>query len=178
MSWQSIDLTQEPMSWNTHLPLYSCHGVFIDRFIFRSSFSRKTLPWECHDQLQETNWRHYVTGSELPFCISLCKPLKTIFGWMFFAFFLADVHSVMVLAECHAFRSFVSVTPFVYVWTNHSASCIGFPSNYPLDFFLWTNQNARNGHVIWALDQSERSFLLSINQKPEKKLRYSRTYHY
>ena len=25
------------------------------------------LLWECHDQSQETNWRHCVTGPELPF---------------------------------------------------------------------------------------------------------------
>ena len=25
------------------------------------------LPWEWHDQSQETNWRHCVTGPELPF---------------------------------------------------------------------------------------------------------------
>ena len=25
------------------------------------------LPWECHDQSQETNGRHFVTGRELPF---------------------------------------------------------------------------------------------------------------
>ena len=36
-------------------PLYSCHGVFIDRFIFRSNFPGMRLPWEYHDQSQETN---------------------------------------------------------------------------------------------------------------------------
>ena len=25
------------------------------------------FPWECHDQLQESNCRHCVTGPELPF---------------------------------------------------------------------------------------------------------------
>ena len=25
------------------------------------------LPWECHNQPQDTNWRHCVTGPELPF---------------------------------------------------------------------------------------------------------------
>jgi len=25
------------------------------------------LPWEYYGQSQETNWRHYVTGPELPF---------------------------------------------------------------------------------------------------------------
>ena len=31
-------------------PLYFCHGVFIDRFIFRPNSSGIRLPWECHDQ--------------------------------------------------------------------------------------------------------------------------------
>ena len=48
-------------------PLYFCHGVFIDRFIFRSSLLWMRLPWECHNQSQDTNWRHCVTGPELPF---------------------------------------------------------------------------------------------------------------
>ena len=47
-------------------PLYFCHGVFIDRFIFRSNSPGIRLPWECADQSQETNGRHYVTGAELP----------------------------------------------------------------------------------------------------------------
>ena len=48
-------------------PLYFCHGVFIDRFIFRSNLLWMRLPWECHNQSQDTNWRHCVTGPELPF---------------------------------------------------------------------------------------------------------------
>ena len=36
-------------------PLYFCHGVFIDRFIFRSNSPGIGLPWECDDQSQETN---------------------------------------------------------------------------------------------------------------------------
>ena len=41
--------------------------VSIDRFIFRSNVLWMRLPWECHDQSQDTNWRHCVTGPELPF---------------------------------------------------------------------------------------------------------------
>ena len=48
-------------------PLYSCHGVFIDRFIFRSNFPRIRFPWECHDQSQKTNRRHCATRPELSF---------------------------------------------------------------------------------------------------------------
>ena len=48
-------------------PLYSCHGVFIDRFIFRSNLLWMRLPWKCHNQSQDTNWRHCATGPELPF---------------------------------------------------------------------------------------------------------------
>ena len=48
-------------------PLYYCHGIFTDRFIFRLNFPGMRLPWDCHDQLQENNWRHCVTGPELPF---------------------------------------------------------------------------------------------------------------
>ena len=47
-------------------PLYFCHGVFIDRFIFRSNSPGIRLPWECDDQSQETSSRHCVTGVELP----------------------------------------------------------------------------------------------------------------
>ena len=48
-------------------PLYFCHGVFTDRFIFKSNLLWMRLPWECHNQSQDTNWRHCVTGPELPF---------------------------------------------------------------------------------------------------------------
>ena len=48
-------------------PLHSCHVVFIDRFIFRSNLLWMRLPWECHNQSHDTNWRHCVTGPELPF---------------------------------------------------------------------------------------------------------------
>ena len=48
-------------------PLYFCHGVFIDRFIFKSNLLWMRLPWECHNQSQDTNWRHCVTGPELSF---------------------------------------------------------------------------------------------------------------
>ena len=44
-----------------------CQGVFIDRFIFRSNLLWMRLPWECHNQSQNTNWRHSVTEPELPF---------------------------------------------------------------------------------------------------------------
>ena len=37
-------LKQELISWSMH-----------DRFIFRSNFPGMRLPWECHDQSQETN---------------------------------------------------------------------------------------------------------------------------
>ena len=30
--------------------LYSCHGVFKDRFIFRSNFLEMRLTWDCHDK--------------------------------------------------------------------------------------------------------------------------------
>ena len=48
-------------------PLYFCHGVFIDRSIFRSNLLWMRLSWECQNQSQDTNWRHCVTGPELPF---------------------------------------------------------------------------------------------------------------
>jgi len=44
-----------------------CHGIFIDRFIFKSNLLWMRLPWECHNQSQDTNWRHCVTGPQLPF---------------------------------------------------------------------------------------------------------------
>ena len=45
--------------------LYFCHGVFIYRFTFRSNLLWMRLPWESHNQSQDTNWRHCVTGPEL-----------------------------------------------------------------------------------------------------------------
>ena len=48
-------------------PLYFCHGVFIDRFIFRSNLLWMRLSWECHNQSQDTNWRHCFTRPELSF---------------------------------------------------------------------------------------------------------------
>ena len=65
--YHSMDLTRKaPKSWGIYVPsradeeehptsLYSCHGVFIDRFIFGSNFPGVRLPWECHDKSQETN---------------------------------------------------------------------------------------------------------------------------
>ena len=53
------NLRQEPMSRS--------HGAFIDRFIFRSNLIWTIVPWECHNQLQDTNWRNCVTGPELLF---------------------------------------------------------------------------------------------------------------
>ena len=55
-------LPQEPMSRRMQL-----RYIVIDRFIFRSNFPGMRLPWECHDQSQETNWHHWVTRPELPF---------------------------------------------------------------------------------------------------------------
>ena len=39
----------------------------MDLIIFWSNFPGMRFPWECHDQSQETNWHHCVTGPELPF---------------------------------------------------------------------------------------------------------------
>ena len=52
-------------------------GVFIDRFIFRSNLLWMRLPWECHNQSQDTNWRHCVTGPELTFFHKRKGVLKT-----------------------------------------------------------------------------------------------------
>ena len=57
-------------------PLYFCHGVFIDRFIFKLNLLWMRLPWECHNQSQDTNWRHCVTGPELPFFHKRKRVLK------------------------------------------------------------------------------------------------------
>ena len=54
---------QEPMIRGMEL-----HYILTDRFIFTSNFPGLRLPWEWHDQSQETNWRHCImTGPELPF---------------------------------------------------------------------------------------------------------------
>ena len=41
--------------WEHATALYSCHGVFVDRFIFGSNFPGMRLPWECHGLSQESN---------------------------------------------------------------------------------------------------------------------------
>ena len=51
---------------------YICHGFLVDRVIFRINFTGMRLPWECHDQSQETNLisvRHW-TGTA---CLSQKK---------------------------------------------------------------------------------------------------------
>ena len=43
--------------------LYPC----LDRFDLRSNLFWMRLLWECHNQSQDTNWRHCLTGPELTF---------------------------------------------------------------------------------------------------------------
>ena len=50
-------------------PLNSCHGVFTNRFIFRTNFPGMRLPWKCHDQSQKTNF----TASLDRNCLSFTK---------------------------------------------------------------------------------------------------------
>ena len=40
---------------------------FHRQIYFYIEFPGTRLPWECHDQSQETDWRHWVTGPELSF---------------------------------------------------------------------------------------------------------------
>ena len=64
----SVFLTRSGAYEQEHAtPLYFCHGVFKDRFIFRSNLLWMRLPWECHNQSQNTNWRYSVTEPELAF---------------------------------------------------------------------------------------------------------------
>jgi len=58
--------------WARSLWVGACNStIFLSRRfhsnIFRSNLLRMTLPWECHNQSQDTNWRHCVTGPERPF---------------------------------------------------------------------------------------------------------------
>ena len=62
-----IKYFQEHMSRSMQLNYISVTAFFIDRFIFRPNLLWMRLPWECHNQSQDTNWRHGVTGPELPF---------------------------------------------------------------------------------------------------------------
>ena len=39
--------------------IFLSRGVFIDRFIFKSNLLWMRLPWECHNQSQDTYWRVY-----------------------------------------------------------------------------------------------------------------------
>ena len=51
---------------------FSWTDLLLDRI-----FSGMRLPWECHGQLlQESNWRHCVTGPELPFSHKIKGILK------------------------------------------------------------------------------------------------------
>ena len=62
--WKLKSFKQEPMSRSMQLH-YIPVTAFSDRFIFLSNFPGIRPTWECHDQSQETNWRHCVTGPEL-----------------------------------------------------------------------------------------------------------------
>ena len=53
---------QEPMSSSMQVH----YGVFLSRRFHRNLLWMR-LPWECHNQSQDTNWRHCVTDPELPF---------------------------------------------------------------------------------------------------------------
>ena len=66
--WDSLNCTPPGAYEQEHAtPQYFCRSIFIDRCIFRSNLLWMRLPWECHNQSQDTNWRHCVTGPELPF---------------------------------------------------------------------------------------------------------------
>ena len=45
-------------------------------FIFRSNFPGMRLPWECHNQSQETKWRHCITSPELTLFLKTKNILK------------------------------------------------------------------------------------------------------
>ena len=65
--WKHSIFISEAYEQEHATPLYFCHGVFIDQFIFRSNLLWMRLPWECRNQSQDTNWRHCVLGPELRF---------------------------------------------------------------------------------------------------------------
>ena len=68
LRWETyIHINLHRSRWVGACNRYSCHGVFVDRFTFRSNFPRMRLPWECHDQSQVINGHHCVTRLELPF---------------------------------------------------------------------------------------------------------------
>ena len=65
----AIQRKQEPMSRSVHL-----HYIPVTAFSsYRPIYFLIDFPWneapvgECHDQSQQTHWRHGVTGPELPF---------------------------------------------------------------------------------------------------------------
>lgn len=58
----SFSVYREPISRSMQL-----HYILTDRHIFRSNLPGMELPWECHDQSHESNWRHFVTGPEPAF---------------------------------------------------------------------------------------------------------------
>ena len=63
-NWSERDVFyQKPMSRSMQL-----HYISVTAFLYTDLFlERMRLSWECHDQSQETNWRHCATGPELPF---------------------------------------------------------------------------------------------------------------
>ena len=62
---KKISFLQEPISRS--MQLHYIPVTALDWFNFRSHFPRMRLPWECHDQSQETSWNQRATGPELPF---------------------------------------------------------------------------------------------------------------
>ena len=65
--WKHSIFISEAYEQEHATPLYFCNGVFIDQFIFRSNLLWMRPPWECHNQSQDSNWRHCVIVRELRF---------------------------------------------------------------------------------------------------------------
>ena len=108
---------QEPMSRSMQLHYISFTAFFIDRFIFRSNLLWMRLPWECHNQSQDTNWRHCVTGPELPFFHKRKSVLKidqsVKMPW--------HRHSMGIASSCSSAPAYIYIT---YLSCPHQANSL------------------------------------------------------
>ena len=110
------------MSRNMQLQftIYSWHGVFLDRFIFRSNFPRMRLPWECHDRARVIDWRHCVTGPELPFFSKRNHTLKidqsVMIPWHWLSMGVACSYSLAPDLRQFPRFAYIFFALFVFVW--------------------------------------------------------------
>ena len=94
-------------------PVYSCHGVFIDRFIFRSNFPGKRLPWECHDPMTNHKKLIDVTTWLDRNCLAFAKENYTKIEYKNRRFIFLGLHE-KYFSSCQVRILQISVSPNIF----------------------------------------------------------------